>query len=40
MATIVGALLPFAVLVLVIGLPVWLLIRRRRTTQTVTVDAG
>ena len=32
-ATVVGALLPFAVLVLVIGFPVWLLVRRRRSTQ-------
>ena len=39
-ATVVGALLPFAVLVLVLGFPAWLLLRRRRTTQTVTVDAG
>ncbi len=32
-ATVVGALLPFAVLVLVLGFPVWLLARRRRTAQ-------
>jgi hypothetical protein len=30
-ATVVGALLPFAVVLLVLGLPVWLLLRRRRT---------
>lgn len=39
-ATVVGALLPFAVLALVIGFPVWLLVRRRRSTRPVTVDAG
>ena len=39
-ATVVGALLPFAVLVLVLGFPAWLLLRRRRTTQSVTADAG
>ncbi|WP_374457397.1 DUF4349 domain-containing protein [Nocardioides sp.] len=31
-ATIVGALLPFAVVLLVLALPVWLLLRRRRAT--------
>jgi hypothetical protein len=30
-ATIAGALLPFAVVLGVVGLPVWLLVRRRRT---------
>lgn len=30
LATVLGALLPFAVLALVIGLPVWLVVRRRR----------
>ena len=39
-ATVVGALLPFAILVLVLGFPAWLLLRRRRTTQSVTADAG
>ena len=39
-ATVVGALLPFAVLLLVLGLPVWLLVRRRRTTQPATADAS
>jgi hypothetical protein len=34
-ATIVGALLPFAVVLLVLGLPVWLLLRRRRTAAPV-----
>ena len=33
-ATILGALLPFAVLALVLGLPVWLVVRRRRTTPS------
>ncbi len=31
-ATVVGALLPFAVVLLVLGVPAWLLLRRRRTT--------
>lgn len=31
-ATILGALLPFAVLALVLGLPAWLVVRRRRAT--------
>jgi hypothetical protein len=31
-ATILGALLPFAVLALVLGLPAWLVVRRRRGT--------
>lgn len=39
-ATVVGALIPFAVLLLVLGLPVWLLVRRRRTTQPATADAS
>jgi hypothetical protein len=30
-ATVVGALLPFAVVLLVLGVPAWLLLRRRRT---------
>ena len=30
LATVLGALLPFAVLALVIGLPVWMVVRRRR----------
>jgi hypothetical protein len=30
-ATVVGALLPFAVVLLVLGLPVWLFLRRRRS---------
>ncbi len=34
-ATVLGALLPFAVLALVLGLPVWLVVRRRRSTQPV-----
>jgi hypothetical protein len=32
-ATILGALLPFAVLVLVLGLPVWLVVRRRKAPR-------
>lgn len=32
LATVLGALLPFAVVLLVLGVPVWLLLRRRRTT--------
>ncbi|RYC10418.1 DUF4349 domain-containing protein [Nocardioides zhouii] len=32
LATVLGALLPFAVLALVIGLPAWLVVRRRRAT--------
>ena len=39
-ATVVGALLPFAVVLLVLGLPVWLLVRRRRTApQPATPEA-
>lgn len=38
-ATIVGALLPFAVLALVLGLPVWLVARRRRATRAPTPTA-
>ena len=33
LATILGALLPFAVLALVLGLPVWLLVRRRKAPE-------
>jgi hypothetical protein len=33
LATVLGALLPFAALALVIGLPVWLVVRRRRSEQ-------
>ncbi len=32
LATVLGALLPFAVLALVVGLPAWLVVRRRRAT--------
>ena len=35
-ATILGALLPFSVLVLVLGLPVWLVVRRRKALPTQT----
>ena len=38
-ATILGALLPFAVLALVVGLPAWLVVRRRRGTPTPVVPA-
>jgi hypothetical protein len=33
-STILGALLPFAVIVLVLGLPVWLVVRRRKAPPT------
>ncbi len=36
-ATILGALLPFAALALVLGLPVWLVVRRRRGTRPVPI---
>jgi hypothetical protein len=40
LATIAGALLPFAVVLGVLGLPVWLLVRRRRTvTQPAAPEA-
>ena len=35
---IVGALLPFAVVALVVGVPVWLVVRRRRTPQPAPTD--
>ena len=38
-ATILGALLPFTVLVLVLGLPVWLVVRRRKAPQPPTPAA-
>lgn len=38
-STVLGALLPFAVLALVLGLPVWLVLRRRRSTQVRTPAA-
>ena len=38
-ATILGALLPFAVVALVIGLPVWMLVRRRRPTAAPAAPA-
>ena len=34
-STVVGALLPFAVLALVLGLPAWLVVRRRRAARPV-----
>ena len=38
-ATVLGALLPFAVVALVLGLPIWLVARRRRTTDEPTPTA-
>ena len=38
--TIIGALLPFAVVGLVLGLPVWLVVRRRRTAPATTPPAS
>lgn len=38
-ATILGALLPFAVVALVVGLPIWLVVRRRRATDAPTPTA-
>lgn len=43
LATVLGAVLPFAVLLLLVGLPVWLLVRalfRRRPRPATTVAAG
>ena len=37
--TMVGALLPFAAVALVLGLPVWLVVRRRRTAASRTPAA-
>ena len=38
-ATIVGALLPFAVVALVVGVPVWLVVRRRRVARPLPAPA-
>ncbi len=38
-ATVLGALLPFAVVGLVLGLPVWLLVRRRKGSEPMPVNA-
>ncbi|MCY7402711.1 MAG: DUF4349 domain-containing protein [Nocardioides sp.] len=38
LATVVGALLPFAILVLVLGFPVWLVLRRRRPAPAPLAD--
>ena len=38
--TIIGALLPFVVVGLVLGFPVWLLVRRRRTAPATTPPAS
>ena len=40
LATILGALLPFSVIVLVLGLPVWLVVRRRRTPPSAQPPAA
>ena len=39
-ATVVGALLPFAILLLLVGVPVWMVTRRRRSAQAPTVDVS
>ncbi len=39
-ATILGALLPFAALALVLGLPVWLVVRRRRSSAVPQAPAA
>ncbi|HSU01221.1 MAG TPA: DUF4349 domain-containing protein [Nocardioides sp.] len=39
-ATLLGALLPFAVLALVLGLPVWLVVRRRRSSRVAQTPAA
>jgi hypothetical protein len=39
-STVLGALLPFAVLALVLGLPVWLVVRRRRGTAVPPTPAA
>ncbi|WP_322920100.1 DUF4349 domain-containing protein [Nocardioides renjunii] len=37
-ATVIGALLPFAVLGLVVGVPVWVVVRRRRATTPAAAE--
>lgn len=39
-ATVVGAVLPFAVVVLLLGVPVWLLVRRTRRTPVASTPAA
>ena len=39
-ATVIGALLPFAVLLLLVGVPVWMVTRRRRSAQAPRVDVS
>jgi hypothetical protein len=39
-ATILGALLPFAVVALVAGVPIWLVVRRRRSARPLPAPAG
>ena len=39
-ATVVGAVLPFAVIALLIGVPVWLLVRRMRRTPVASTSAA
>jgi predicted component of type VI protein secretion system len=39
-ATVVGAVLPFAVIALLIGVPVWLLVRRMRRTPVASTPAA
>jgi len=39
-ATILGALLPFAALALVLGLPIWLVVRRRRSSAVPQAPAA
>jgi Flp pilus assembly protein TadB len=38
--TVLGAVLPFAVLALVVGIPLWWWLRRRRSAQPTAVSAG
>jgi hypothetical protein len=40
LSTVLGALLPFAAVALVLGLPVWLVVRRRRTAATRTPEVA
>jgi hypothetical protein len=39
-ATVLGALLPFAVVALVAGVPIWLVVRRRRSARPLPAPAG
>lgn len=40
LATIIGALLPFAVVALVLGVPAWLVVRRRRSARPLPAPAA